>query len=116
MASTGQLKKFTIRKFHLWLSKAYSMSAHSMISTHLTKPSFAPEEETVNSIKDWLLEFGIHDSRIVHSDNKGWIAVDVTVSEAEALLDTEYYEHEHTTSSKVRVGCDEYVPGNVITT
>lgn len=71
--------------------------------------SFAPEEATVSSIKKWLEEFGIHGSRIVQSDNKGWIAVDVTVEEAEALLDTEYYEHEHATSSSVRVGCDEYV-------
>lgn len=69
---------------------------------------FAPGEETVASIMAWLTGFGIHDSRIVHSENKGWIAVDVTVEEAEALLLTEFHEHEHKHSPKVRVGCDKY--------
>jgi tripeptidyl-peptidase I len=47
---------------------------------------FSPEEETVATIKEWLTDFGIYHSRIVHSENKGWIAVDVTVEEAEALV------------------------------
>jgi tripeptidyl-peptidase-1 len=47
---------------------------------------FSPEEETVATIKEWLTGFGIHNGRIVHSENKGWIAVDVTVEEAEALV------------------------------
>ena len=69
---------------------------------------FAPEEETVANIKQWLTDFGIHGARIVHSENKGWIAADVTVEEAEELLQTEFYEHEHQSSPKVRVGCDKY--------
>jgi tripeptidyl-peptidase-1 len=64
---------------------------------------FAPEEETVDNIKSWLIDFGIHGARIVHSENKGWIAVDVTVEEAEALLLTEFHEHEHQYSSKATV-------------
>jgi tripeptidyl-peptidase-1 len=44
----------------------------------------------------------------VHSDNKGWLAFDATVEEAEKLLLTEYYEHEYCHSSSVRLGCDEY--------
>jgi tripeptidyl-peptidase-1 len=70
---------------------------------------FAPEEETVANIMAWLTNFGIHDSRIMHYENKGWIAVDVTVEEAESLLLAEYHEHEHKHSSKVRVGADKYV-------
>lgn len=69
---------------------------------------FAPAEETVQAVKEWLQTSGIEDSRIVHSDNKGWLAFDATVEEAENLLLTEYYEHEHRHSSNVRVGCDEY--------
>ncbi|KUJ11542.1 subtilisin-like protein [Mollisia scopiformis] len=70
--------------------------------------AFAPEEETVANIKEWLTDFGIHGGRIVHSENKGWIAVDVTVEEAESLLLTEFHEHEHKLTSKIRVGCDKY--------
>ena len=70
---------------------------------------FAPEEETIANIMNWLTSFGIHGSRIVQSENKSWIGVDVTVEEAEALLPTEFYEHEHKYSPKVRVGCHKYV-------
>jgi hypothetical protein len=69
---------------------------------------FAPEEETVANVKEWLTDFGIHGARIVHSENKGWVAVDVTVEEAEELLQTEFYEHEHQSSPKTRVGCEKY--------
>ena len=37
-----------------------------------------------------------------------WIAADVTVEEAERLLLTEFYEHEHVHSSSIRAGCDKY--------
>jgi tripeptidyl-peptidase-1 len=69
---------------------------------------FAPAQETVQAVREWLLMFGIYDSRIVHADNKGWLAFDATVEEAEKLLLTEFYEHEHRYSSNVRVGCDMY--------
>ena len=52
--------------------------------------------------------FGIHESRIVQSANKGWIAFDASVEEAKKLLLTEYYEHEHRRIPKIRVGCDKY--------
>ena len=67
---------------------------------------FAPAEEAVEAVKEWLTSFGIHDSRVVHSDNKGWLAFDASVEEAERLLLTEFHEHEHRYSSKMRVGCD----------
>ncbi|KAF8856879.1 putative protease S8 tripeptidyl peptidase I [Acephala macrosclerotiorum] len=70
--------------------------------------AFAPEEETIAKIKEWLIDFGIHNSRIMHYENKGWIAADVTVAEAEALLLTEFHEHEHKLTSKIRVGADKY--------
>jgi tripeptidyl-peptidase I len=69
---------------------------------------FAPAAETVQAVREWLTSFGIHESRVVHSDNKGWLAFDATVEEAEKLLLTEYYEHEHRYSPNVRVGCDGY--------
>ncbi|RDW60726.1 hypothetical protein BP6252_12109 [Coleophoma cylindrospora] len=69
---------------------------------------FAPPEAHVEAVKNWIISFGIHSSRVVHSDNKGWIAFDATVEEAERLLLAEFYEHEHKHSSKVRVGTDKY--------
>jgi tripeptidyl-peptidase-1 len=67
---------------------------------------FAPPEDTVAAVKEWLTSSGIHGSRIVHSDNKGWIAFEATVEEAEALLLAEFHEHEHRESPNLRVGTD----------
>ncbi|TGO32531.1 hypothetical protein BHYA_0309g00090 [Botrytis hyacinthi] len=69
---------------------------------------FAPPEETLKSVKAWLASSGIHHSRISHYENKGWLAFDASVEEAERLLNAEFHEHEHKFSSSVRVGCDEY--------
>jgi len=68
---------------------------------------FAPEEEIVQAVKEWLLSSGIHDSRVVHSENKGWLAFDASIEEAERLLLAEFHEHEHLETSKTRVGCDK---------
>lgn len=68
---------------------------------------FAPADEAVEAVKEWLRGSGIADSRIVHSDNKGWIAFDGFAEEAERLFKTEYYEHEHKANSNIRVGCDQ---------
>jgi hypothetical protein len=69
---------------------------------------FAPSEESVQAVREWLVASGIEDDAIVHSDNKGWLAFDVPARQAEDLFQTEYHEHVHSTSGQVRVGCDEY--------
>jgi hypothetical protein len=69
---------------------------------------FAPAEEAAQSVKDWLVSSGIGEDRIMHYDNKGWLAFDASVDEAERLLLTEFHEHEHRHFDKVRVGCDKY--------
>ncbi len=96
--------KLTIR---LRSSDPYSEKYGQFWSAEDVHNMFAPHEDTVQAVKEWLTSFGIHDSRIVHSDNKGWLAFDATVEEAERLLLTEFHEHEHQHSSKVRVGCDK---------
>lgn len=79
---------------------------------HLSKEEvhsiFAPADETVEVVKNWLIESGLfEDSDIIEYENKGWLAVDMPAKHAESLFGTEYYEHE-TTSGDVRIGCDEY--------
>lgn len=69
---------------------------------------FAPPEKHVDAVREWLTTAGIESHRIVHSDNKGWLAFDATTEEVERLLQAEYHEHEHAYSDKIRVGCDKY--------
>lgn len=70
---------------------------------------FAPSEEAVEAVREWLVASGIHPSRVVHSDNKGWLAFDAYAHEAERLLLTEFHEHESDSSASIKVGCDECV-------
>lgn len=70
--------------------------------------AFAPSEDTLASIKAWLIQSGVAHERIRQSTNKGWLSFHATAKEAEDLLHTEFYEHEHASNGKWAVGCDEY--------
>ncbi|KAI0481386.1 Pro-kumamolisin, activation domain-containing protein [Xylariaceae sp. FL0804] len=67
---------------------------------------FAPTEETVDTVKSWLIESGIPASNIRHYENKGWLAIDLPAAQAERLLLTEYYEH--ASDHSVHLGADSY--------
>ncbi|KXJ85420.1 protease S8 tripeptidyl peptidase I [Microdochium bolleyi] len=76
---------------------------------------FAPSTETVNTVKAWLTSSGIHGDRIVHSDNKGWLAFDATTEEVERLMLAEFHEYEHAATSNLRVGTDKYhIPEHLV--
>lgn len=69
---------------------------------------FSPSNETVEIVTTWLVGSGIARERIVHTDNKSWLAISVSVQETEDLLQTEYYQFEHPSLDHVTVACDEY--------
>ena len=64
---------------------------------------FAASDETVDTIRSWLIESGISEKRIALGRTKGWIQVDATVQEAEQLMNTEYNVYTHI-SGKEHVG------------
>lgn len=66
---------------------------------------FAPAEDSVNAVSDWLRSAGIE--HFTQSVNKQWLQVDLRVEELEDLLHTKYHEWEHTGSGDVHVACDE---------
>ena len=75
---------------------------------------FAPADESIQVVKDWLLASGVPNGNILHYENKGWLAVDLRVAEVEALLSAEYYEHD--IDGETRIGCDSYsLPEHVST-
>lgn len=65
--------------------------------------TFAPTQDTLNSMRGWLLGSGFPSSRIRISSTKGWIQVNATVEEAEKLLQTEYQVYARKTG-EVQVG------------
>lgn len=69
--------------------------------------AFAPSDDTVDTVVDWLVSSGIAEERVFLSDNRGWIGFDATAEEAESLFLAEFHEHEHTQTGKFSVACDE---------
>ncbi|KAK3678058.1 hypothetical protein LTR78_002153 [Recurvomyces mirabilis] len=68
---------------------------------------FAPSEETTQAVKAWSVSSGVEEEDIMHYTNRGWLAVDLPVTQVESMLGVEYYEHEDS-QGRTRVGCDEY--------
>lgn len=76
--------------------------------------SFAPSQETVDSVTEWLTTSGIAANRLEHSQSFGWLTFNATVGEAEDLLKTEFYRHEHV-SGKPQIACDQYhIPDQLV--
>lgn len=75
---------------------------------------FAPQPESVEAVRSWLVDSGIEAGRISQSTNKQWMQLDASVAEVEALINAEYHHYEHYQTGKTNVGCDEYsVPRHV---
>ncbi|KAF8841683.1 hypothetical protein BDN67DRAFT_900913 [Paxillus ammoniavirescens] len=68
---------------------------------------FAPSDETIATVRNWLISSGISDERIAVGRTKGWIQVDATVDEAERLMGTEYNVYTHLTG-KEHIACEAY--------
>lgn len=51
---------------------------------------FAPSRETIDVVKGWLASFKIGEDRISISKSSSWIRFNLTVGEAEELLQTKY--------------------------
>ncbi|KAF8817086.1 subtilisin-like protein [Phlegmacium glaucopus] len=68
---------------------------------------FAPSEETISAVTNWLIDAGFSRDRLRLSPNKGWIHVDASTSEVEDLLKTEYHVYAHP-SGDTQIGCHNY--------
>ena len=62
----------------------------------------------MQAVRQWLLEHGnIDDIRVVHSDNKAWLAFEANATEIENILETEFHLYEHV-SGHVVPACSQY--------
>ena len=57
--------------------------------------TFAPSEETVSAVTNWLVDSGFSRDRLRLSADKGWIYLNASTSEIENLLNTEYHVYTH---------------------
>ena len=57
--------------------------------------AFAPSEETISAVTNWLVDSGFFRDQLRLSPNKGWIHMNASTSEVENLLNTEYHVYTH---------------------
>ncbi|KAF8136815.1 peptidase S8/S53 domain-containing protein [Mycena galopus ATCC 62051] len=69
---------------------------------------FAPADEAVAAVHEWLHSFDIPAERIALSQDRTRIEVSSFVDEAEDLLHAEYYAYEHWDTGKVTIASDAY--------
>ena len=74
---------------------------------------FAPKQETIDAVHNWLRSSGLDKSRTRLSSGRNWIHFNATIAEAERLLQTKYKVYEHS-SGQLHIACDDYsVPADV---
>lgn len=69
---------------------------------------FAPSDETISSVMDWLIASGISSDSVKLSKGKNWINLEASADQAESLLNTKYHVYEHGVTGQPHIGCDEY--------
>ena len=91
------------------LNVSHPSSPHygKLWSNEEVRKTFEPAYESVDAVRAWLMGSGIKD--VVESASKGWLSFETTVSHAEGLLQSQYYEHTDAQSGAVRLTCGEYV-------
>ncbi|KAK4501576.1 hypothetical protein PRZ48_007385 [Zasmidium cellare] len=73
---------------------------------------FAPSDDAIDSVLNWLAQSGIEDPRTSH--DRIWITFDIPASHAESMLDTELHEYEDRREGTTHLGCDRYsVPAHL---
>ncbi|KAG5716819.1 Aorsin, partial [Termitomyces sp. T112] len=76
--------------------------------------TFAPSDDTIAAVANWLTDAGITRERLRLSVSKGWIDLNATVGEMEDLLKTEYHVYSHEETGDEQIGCVSYsVPAHV---
>ncbi|KAI6361932.1 hypothetical protein MCOR25_006355 [Pyricularia grisea] len=77
--------------------------------------AFAPKQESVDAVMDWLAAEGIERHRVSLSLARTWVMFNATAAEAEALLKTRYHVYRHSIHGHAHVACDGYhVPRHVV--
>lgn len=69
------------------------------------RDKFRPSQESVDLVHAWLATDGVHPDRVQLSHDGTYLRVNVTISEVERLLSTQYYVYQHDDGSE-GVACE----------
>lgn len=78
---------------------------------------FAPEEESVNAVKQWLVKSGIPSGSIQVPRSNGWVQFETTARQLESVLKTKYHVYKRDNVGHIEtIGTEEYsLPAEVST-
>lgn len=62
--------------------------------------TFAPSEDTITAVTEWLIESGFERERLRLAPNKAWIHLNATTLEVEELLKAEYHVYTHSSGDE----------------
>ncbi|KAG8534297.1 uncharacterized protein KY384_001141 [Bacidia gigantensis] len=68
---------------------------------------FAPSQDAIEIVHDWLVTSGIDKSRIALSKGRNWYNFNASIAEVEGLLRTQYNIYSHA-SGQEHIACDDY--------
>ncbi|KAM3503318.1 hypothetical protein MY11210_008771 [Beauveria gryllotalpidicola] len=101
--------------------KLYDISNPSSANygKHLSKSEvvdmFAADNQSISSVKQWLIGHGIAEKDIHVNPTKTWITVDTTAGVVERALKTRYHIYRSTASGQDHIGSEEYsLPNNLV--
>jgi tripeptidyl-peptidase-1 len=69
---------------------------------------FAPKQESIDLVMEWLEVEGVHPSRVNLSNGKNWLSFNATVGEVEQLLKTQYHIYTHDKFGHTHFACEKY--------
>lgn len=66
---------------------------------------FAPSNDTVETVRSWISR---HGGSSALSRDRGWFHANMSVVEAESMLNASYYKYHHTLQDYSTISCEEY--------
>ncbi|KAJ4390838.1 hypothetical protein N0V93_004437 [Gnomoniopsis smithogilvyi] len=90
------------------ISNPRSSNFGKHLSTEDVTNMFAPSQESVDAVLNWLMSSGISADRLSLSANKQWIQFDAEAHEVEEIMVADFYVFEHSVTGTKNVAVDEY--------
>ncbi|KAG0150615.1 hypothetical protein CROQUDRAFT_38046 [Cronartium quercuum f. sp. fusiforme G11] len=76
---------------------------------------FSPSDETVNKVLAWLEEEGKEFKKVSLSKGRAWVNVDMSIDQAERLLDTKFHKYVNTVDQSTQLACEHYkIPKHLV--
>lgn len=77
-------------------------------SAQKVRETFAPSEESTNTVKAWLTGAGISKEQISSAGSGSYLKFSATVDQAQSLLKTQYHIYQHQDTNEVHMGVEEF--------